>query len=285
MKFKNFVGRRGELTTQQIVVLIILIVSFGVLLFLIFRLNFQEISDKEICHNSVVLKGKSILKTGVLDCRTSYVCISGGGKCEGISATITRDINIKGTPEEVKNRIMDVLADEMADCWWMFGEGKVDYLGINAEGAAVGNVNCALCSIIAFDKNIREDEEIAEIISYEDFYNYLRLKEKDSGKTYLSYLYGVHNLDKLNEEVIKVPQGQISFNNQYYVLTGVGEIGALKKLANWGLNSVDALNSLLGLRNIVGGVPKFEKYTNLPVRLQEKDKLEELKCSDFVTKA
>src|SRR3989339_538597 len=82
---KNF-NKRGELTTQQIVGLIILITSFAVILFLLFRLNLGEISEKEICHNSVVLKGQSPsnFDVGNLDCKTNYVCISGGEDCKDL---------------------------------------------------------------------------------------------------------------------------------------------------------------------------------------------------------
>ena len=53
-------NKKAELTTQQLIGLIVLIVSFGVILFLILRLDLGETSKKEICHNSVLLKDKSL---------------------------------------------------------------------------------------------------------------------------------------------------------------------------------------------------------------------------------
>ena len=50
------VNTRAELTTQQIVGLIILIISFVIILYFIFALNLGETTDKEICHNSVALR-------------------------------------------------------------------------------------------------------------------------------------------------------------------------------------------------------------------------------------
>ena len=118
--------RKGELTTQQLITIIILIVSFGVLLFFIFRLNLGgDVTNKEICHNSVLMKSKSKIGGSALDCRTNYICISGGEKCEGFSATDTVEIDMRGTDDDRKKRVMKAIADEMADCWWMFGEGKV----------------------------------------------------------------------------------------------------------------------------------------------------------------
>lgn len=147
-------NRKGELTTQQLVGLIILIASFAVVLFFLFRLNLGESSDKEICHNSVVMQSQSTLKTGSLDCKTSYVCISGGGNCEEFNPTAT--INVKTKEETLK-----AIADAISDCWWMFGEGKVDYVGYSWAVDYFVGTNCAICSIIKFDEQIQE--EISEV--------------------------------------------------------------------------------------------------------------------------
>ena len=74
--------KKAELTTKQLVTIIILITSFIIILFLFFRLNLGPVNDKEICHNSVIMKSKSLPGQGALNCKTSYVCISGGGECE-----------------------------------------------------------------------------------------------------------------------------------------------------------------------------------------------------------
>ena len=79
--------KKGELTTQQIVAITILVVSFIVILFLLFRLNLGEETDKELCRNSVLLKSKSILPEGSvsLNCYRSYKCITYDGSCEGLN--------------------------------------------------------------------------------------------------------------------------------------------------------------------------------------------------------
>lgn len=204
--------KRGELTTQQIVGLIILIASFSVILFLIFRLNLGETTDKEICHNSVLMKSKSVLG-GSLDCKTNYVCISGGGKCEGIEPAITVDIDLN--KPNAKNETMKAIADEMADCWWMFGEGKIDYEGEDWKG-----YHCAICSIVKFDDKVQE--KFSEI-TYDEFYNFL-IKPKDKTQTYLKYLYNVNLLDDVKPklEVKKFKFGEsILTKEKYSVLTGI----------------------------------------------------------------
>jgi hypothetical protein len=133
-------NKKGELTTQQLVTIIILIISFVIVLFLLWRLGLDEISNKEVCHNSVILNEKSSVLSNNLDCRTTYVCISGGGNCEEFVVTNT----IKVSSEE---EINPIIQKEIDDCWWMFGEGKIKYLGWQFPNR---EVFCAICSTIKF---------------------------------------------------------------------------------------------------------------------------------------
>lgn len=175
-------NKRGELTTQQLVGLVILILSFAVLIFFIARMNLGETTKKEICKNSLVLFDKSKIG-GRLDCETSYVCISGGEKCDEIVA----DETIKVDPNN-QNEIMGAIAKQMADCWWIFGEGKIEYVektNFDAE--------CAICSIIKFDKTIQG------AITKDQFIEYLTNENKDESQKYLKYLYGIYTPNELKE--------------------------------------------------------------------------------------
>ena len=137
---KKVNGKKGELTTQQLVVIIILILSFTVILFLLFRLNLGETTNKELCHNSVVLAGKGSGFVGELDCTTTYVCISNGENCEDFSETINVEVK---TEEET----IEAIQQEIDDCWWMFGEGKINYVG----SVSLPGYRCAICSVIKFE--------------------------------------------------------------------------------------------------------------------------------------
>lgn len=148
-------GKKAELTTTQLVALIILIMSFAIILFLLFRMNLGEETIKEICHNSVVLVGKSEL-LGSLDCKTTYVCI--GKECEDFNPTI----NVKA---ETKEEIASAIQKEIDDCWWMFGEGKIDYT-LKTNG-----YHCAICSVIKFDKSLEEIEFNGEVLDSSEKYS------------------------------------------------------------------------------------------------------------------
>ncbi|MEX2017252.1 MAG: hypothetical protein WD876_02165, partial [Candidatus Pacearchaeota archaeon] len=51
-------SKKGELTTQQIVTILIVIASFIILLYFLFRINPAETNQKQICYNSVLLSSK-----------------------------------------------------------------------------------------------------------------------------------------------------------------------------------------------------------------------------------
>ncbi len=217
--------KKGELTTQQIVILVIALVSFSVLIYFLVILNPGEVTNKQLCHNSVALidKGKGIV--GNLDCRTEYVCLSGGDSCEQFLPT--SEIKIDSSSKE---QVFKELANEMQDCWWMFGEGKIDYTSLEyweeiKENFAQEDYVCAICSRIKFDKTIQKD---LPSLSYSEFYGYLATNESgEKGQTYLRYLYGINSLSSLSV----ISQGQLKdfdFNKEkidttkdYLIITGM----------------------------------------------------------------
>ena len=252
MKRKNTEKTKGEITSQQLVLIIILIVSFAVILFFLFRMDFGRLSEREICHNSVFSKATSRGFIGDLDCKTDYVCISGGQKCEEMNVKTTVKVN----PEN-KEEIMNAIAEEMANCWWMFGEGKLNYLGID-EKRAWGRTTCAICSIIKFDKSILDKNHS---ISYREFYNYLNNVKIKGSETYFSYLYDSSDVDefqKITYLKIDIDDTNIIDNQDYAVVTGV------KNTAFWGLVKGDIFI-----------YSYYVKTRNIPI----------LNCQEFVTKS
>jgi hypothetical protein len=209
-------NKKGELTTSQIVTLVILIVGFAIVLIFLFRLNLGQISNKEICHNSVVLNSKSTLGS-TLNCKSSYVCVSGGEDCENFVPDTTMEINASDENETFK-----IIADEMASCWWMFGEGEAnfkEYLSYSEGG--LGD-HCAICSVMKFDSEVQEK---LSIIDYDRFYNYLANTKKDGGETYLKYLYGHFILEEakliIRNESLALFGGGAKTENKFWILMGV----------------------------------------------------------------
>jgi hypothetical protein len=222
--------KKGEITTQQIVLLIILLVSFIIILFLLLRLNLGKESDSDICHNSVVMRGNSVLPADAvpLKCSRTYICITKDGSCE----SMTKPEIIKVS---TKDEVYSALAEQMANCWWMFGEGKVDYIG---KDFFIRDNYCSICSQIAFDDSLREikDEEgnslfIEDKISEDEFYNYLSVTPiPDKGMNYAQYLFGTNDVNRLNTQPLKGEDGTeivagtfgtMDLNKKYFVLMGI----------------------------------------------------------------
>ncbi len=207
--------KKGEMTTEQIVLLIILIVSFIVILFFIFGLNLGKTTESETCHNSVVERGSGVLpKESIpLNCKTQYICISGDGSCESMTSP---QVETAKTKDDVYN----ILANQMADCWWMFGEGKVNYVG---EGFT-SNLYCSICSQIAFDNSVNFFPN--NQIDKKEFYSYLATHNA-SGQdiSYLEYLTGIKDPSAISQSI---SFGQIDLTKQYFVVTGMfNQIGVL----------------------------------------------------------
>ncbi len=211
------IKKKGEMTTQQIVMLIVLIVSFAIILFFLFRLNLGKTTESEVCRNSVLMKGNAALPDEVvaLNCKTSYVCLTEDGSCESLT---TREVEKVKTKDDV----YEVLANEMMDCWWMFGEGKVDYVGKDLKEKRY----CSICSHIAFDNSLVEDTKFFdnEEIDEEDFYIYMENHNVSGGDVnYLEYLFEISKVSEIKDTLIENGKEfkMINLNKQQYIMMGI----------------------------------------------------------------
>lgn len=228
----NSKNKYGEITTQQIVGLIVLIASFAVVIFFLAKMNLPRETNDEVCHNSVVMRTSGFLTQQAvpLNCKTNYVCISKDGSCEEyINQNI---IKVNNAYE-----FYDTLAKLMADCWWMFGEGRMDYIGDKFSY----DLYCSICSQVAFDNSLEKifpkttirSEGIAgqsanDAVLYwktnkSDFYEYLgHVNVSGKGITYLDYFLDVKDA-KLLTDVLKSNNaefGTINLESRYLVTMG-----------------------------------------------------------------
>jgi len=208
--------KQGEMTTAQIVTLVILIASFLVVCYFIFVLNLWAEGDKEICHNSVILKAKGEGFIGEVECKTSYACISGEGECEDFKST--EKVKVKGDDYQKRQMVIEAIAEKLSDCWWMFGEGKISW---GSPGAT--SIQCAVCYVIKFDSDV---QNVVSEISYAELYDYLESSPKDNVQTYLHYLYGVNSVDEIKvpeQFKVNLTQDIISTGEKYSIITGVDD--------------------------------------------------------------
>ncbi len=219
--------KRGELTTTQIVLLVILVASFAILLFFIFRLNLGQESVKEVCHNSVVLRGNAALPgattTIPLNCRQAFVCVTADGTCERMSSYDYR------LEVDTKDELYSALAEEMANCWWMYGEGKINYVGEEF----ISDNYCSICSKLRFDDSIKQRIFTDGKIDKNEFYREYLAKQKMPGKeiTYAEYLFGTKDVNILlgNQEGVnfgvidldRIAEGSQNQLTDYIVVMGI----------------------------------------------------------------
>ncbi|MEK6841581.1 MAG: hypothetical protein AABX91_00320 [Nanoarchaeota archaeon] len=245
-------NKKAEMTTAQLIGLIVLIVSFAILLYFLFRLNLGGTTNEEICRNSVIAVDRTKGTLASLDCRTNYVCISGGDDCSETFST-----KVKVNPEN-KDEIMKAIADEAVSCWNMFGEGKANYIG-PVEGAGItGGVYCGICSTIRFDDKIQEK---TPKITYLEYYNFLQRTKKSDYQTYLNYLYGTSDVGSLRvQDAFKI----VDINNDFFATREKYSL----------ITGTDTSKNLAGTRREFFGVyiiPTIETPAT--------------SCTDFITKA
>ena len=283
MENQNKLNKRGELTTDQIVLIVILILSFSIIILFITRLGPDKMADKQICRSSILLASqKNLLGTlaqSGINCKTNYLCISFKEDCKGMEAS-QKEIIGKTYPKE---EILRVIVEELADCWQMYGAGTLNY-GANPGVNANTDNYCAACAKIEFDSQIRNAQ--LSPITYREFYNYLKRVNIPSGtKTYYDYfcyqpvlsdpnsipsaeecifeIKDPQNADFLEEEMIS------SYYDSYYIIQGLRDFSTF---VEWRVNLVNPQNQAKDF------VPNLDLYNVNDPEFQE------LKC-EFITKA
>jgi len=183
----------------MVVTTIILIVSFVILLYFITSTFSDNISNREACHQSVVLRATlpgalNLNQYSPLNCETEKICIRGSkflgkGKCED-SYGNKEKVTYKNVDN--LNEVEKVIADEIVNCYSMMGEGKLSLFShglLNEFGLGKVYSSCVICSRIAFDNKTLNDKGIN--VSKRDVYHYMLTHKIPNGnKSYYEYLLG-----------------------------------------------------------------------------------------------
>jgi hypothetical protein len=151
---------------------ILALVIAGILfwsIFLIFSSSSSSV-DREVCRDWILLKAQSKILGKPL--------VGGENPCEIDAFEIKKNNEYE---------IQKIIANEMYDCWYQFGEGKKDFLSDIDYGN--GNNWCHICSKIDFTEKIKN--EIDEI-NFDDFNTFLATEPipLHEEKTFYEYFYG-----------------------------------------------------------------------------------------------
>lgn len=225
MKKEIFIkNKKGELTTEQIVLLIILIASFVILIAYLVYIQLNKETNDEICHASVALRG-GIGEMTPLNCQREYICLTKDGSCESMTKPIIKKVK---TEEDVYR----TLAEEMRDCWWVFGEGDINYV---KDRMTKQNL-CSICDQIFLDDSVKEVKTeygvypfAKGIMSKDELYKYMaqtKMPDSDKDLTYSQYIFNVDNFDDLKQELSneagkQVTFGTIEIGKPYFIVMGI----------------------------------------------------------------
>lgn len=151
----------------MIITVVLLVIGFVILLYVFLQLGLFGASDKNICHQSVILRGTTPAFAGLksyapLSCKTEKVCVTSkliGGECLEFAG----EPGVTTVRVSSKTELEKYLTQNFFDCWSMMGEGKVSvFAQWLAEEYGFGKVypSCVVCSRIAFDSASLESSGI-----------------------------------------------------------------------------------------------------------------------------
>tara|TARA_Y100000310_G_scaffold333757_1_gene411949 strand:+ start:49 stop:1032 length:984 start_codon:yes stop_codon:yes gene_type:complete len=198
-------NKKGALEAKMLISIILLIAGFGIILFVYSQLNWTGNIDREICHESVILRGtlpdtllKSAKEVVPLKCKTKNICVTskifGKGECESDFGKKGKYDTIKINDDKKEDNIKMVFAREMADCWSMMGEGKIQVFKRELTFSETTK-KCVICSRINFDSSLSDLKEIKGMSDYLLNYNV-----PNKNQSYWKYLT---NSDSSNNLFIK----------------------------------------------------------------------------------
>ncbi|GEM_PF-1694948 len=125
----------------------------------------DDTSAETICQESIAIRSATGVQIGQLEAKTSPIL------CRTI------DKKISGDRAEVQKQV----ADSMARCWWMFGEGRSAKNIFDNLGGVGGANKCFMCYTLALDDHEKFSSQSASI-SASDFLNYLATTQYPKAK-------------------------------------------------------------------------------------------------------
>ncbi len=151
------------LTSSVVIGLVLILVAFGILLFLFLRFENSVDVDDVICEESVskkasvpeIFNSKDLIP---LKCKTKKICISDdwiGGECEEFRGDDYGIEKVSGSIAEIKVQINEILSRKQAECWSKMGKGDLNVFSQDFNLQSDINRKCVICYRIAFDESLK----------------------------------------------------------------------------------------------------------------------------------
>ncbi|HVY01252.1 MAG TPA: hypothetical protein VHA12_00620 [Candidatus Nanoarchaeia archaeon] len=164
--------KRGELTSTQIIMIVLAILGFLILLAFYMQLKTDNYTSDEVCKLSVVSRATAAeVKQGTqslvpLQCTTSKICLveTSAGDCKQFvgEKNVVKIVLPKNKAkdaageEEQAREIEKQMANSMLNCWNMMGQGKLDLFGTLKEGYGFeqSKSRCVVCTRVAIGNDV-----------------------------------------------------------------------------------------------------------------------------------
>jgi len=188
--------KQGDISSTTIVTVVLLLIGFGILLLFISRIYYSGTTEREVCRESVNLRGgvlavtKGISDYVPLECKTQKVCVTSGligGNCE----QDFQKEKVTKAKVDTTGKISKAISDEVLDCWDMMGQGRISlFTGgwYDKFGISGAKSSCVICSRIALDmKNL--PDSVKTKLGDVNVYNYMATHTIAGQKfSYLQYM-------------------------------------------------------------------------------------------------
>jgi len=200
-------NKRGDIN-WFVVSIIIAVMTLVVFVVVAIFFPFGDTIDRSACQASIVLRaitpsevgGVSINAKDAINvrCKTTKICVtakSGKGNCTQLGKEFNT-MKLTGTTVEAKkDQIKMFLSREMADCWGMFGEGKLQIFSREFKAKTLTSKGI-LCDKIEFDNSVLDGKDGVSETS-DDIKNITGLmyymathKVPNNNYSYMDYLRG-----------------------------------------------------------------------------------------------
>jgi hypothetical protein len=210
-------NKKGQGIDWFVVSIIIAVMTLVVFVVVAIFFPFSETIDRSACQTSIVLRaavpsevgGVSINAKDAISvrCKTTNICVtakSGKGNCTQLGKEFTT-MKLTGTTEEAKKeQIKMFLSREMADCWGMFGEGKLQIFAREFKAKTFTSKGI-ICDKIEFDNSVLNGKDDVpgtsdDIKDIEGLMFYMvSHKVPNNNYSYMDYLRGTIEGDSAQE--------------------------------------------------------------------------------------
>jgi len=231
-------NKKGTLPTWVIALIALAISAIVLFIFLEMIIN-RDDNRIEACKTQIMYRHtlKELGKRAIplTACKAEHICFVTSNKEECQLFEGGGEVNkvkIKG-----KREIFATFAEKMYECWYMTGEGNLDYYPTTRWS----HTYCGACAKIGFSPEVRAE---IENINYGEYYSYLETETTEgSDETYSEFLYGLSSMDTYRQQIIEATKASedieevdiynvelINPNMDYAVVTGVMKTGLAPKI-------------------------------------------------------